>query len=43
VFNYINNIFDPGVAALSATLIYASAIVLIATERLIGASRLRGF
>jgi putative spermidine/putrescine transport system permease protein len=43
VFNYINNIFDPGVAALSAALIYASAIILIAAERLIGASRLRGF
>lgn len=43
VFNYISNIFDPGVAALSAALIYASAIVLIVAERLIGASRLRGF
>ena len=43
VFNYINNIFDPGVAALSAVLIYASAIVLVVTERMIGASRLRGF
>jgi putative spermidine/putrescine transport system permease protein len=43
VFNYINNVFDPGVAALSAVLIYASAIVLIVTERLVGASRLRGF
>jgi putative spermidine/putrescine transport system permease protein len=43
VFNYINNIFDPGVAALSAILIYASAIILIVSERLIGASRLRGF
>jgi putative spermidine/putrescine transport system permease protein len=43
VFNYINNIFDPGVAALSAVLIYASAIVLVVAERMIGASRLRGF
>jgi putative spermidine/putrescine transport system permease protein len=43
VFNYINNIFDPGVAALSASLIYASAIILIVAQRLIGASRLRGF
>lgn len=43
VFNYISNIFDPGVAALSAVLIYASAIVLVAAERMIGASRLRGF
>jgi len=43
VFNYINNVFDPGVAALSAVLIYASGVVLIVTERLVGASRLRGF
>ena len=43
VFNYINNIFDPGVAALSAVLIYASAVLLVVTERMIGASRLRGF
>lgn len=43
VFNYINNVFDPGVAALSAALIYASAIILIGAERLVGASRLRGF
>jgi putative spermidine/putrescine transport system permease protein len=43
VFNYIQNIFDPTVAALSAVLIYASAVILIVTERLIGTSRLRGF
>jgi putative spermidine/putrescine transport system permease protein len=43
VFNYISNIFDPGVAALSAVLIYASAILLVVAERMIGASRLRGF
>lgn len=43
VFNYIQNIFDPTVAALSAVLIYASAVILVVSERLVGASRLRGF
>lgn len=43
VFNYVQGNLDPAVAALSATLIYGSALILILSDRLVGAGRLRGF
>ena len=43
VFNYIQTVLDPAIAALSAILIYGSALVLVVCDRLIGTSRLRGF
>lgn len=43
VFNYILTALDPGIAALSALLIYGSVAVLIISNRLVGTTRMRGF